>query len=345
MTVTVKNLPHRRMEAWKWTDVRRAANDSMPGLTSVLTPHISAPDGVLVSQGEGHKGCHDMAGFVADIAPQAWNIFVPADTKPDAPLVIEKLAKGHANISVMIDKGASLTLIEYHQGQAGGFVNLDVQIHLGNGAKLTRIIVHDDPDDCVRVSTTGMAVQDGASLEQYTLSFGGKLARVETQMAVEGEGVQARINGAYFLSGQRHTDMTSLVHLSKPGNTIRQSVKGVVTDTARSVFQGKFHVERPAQHTDAEMRHDALMLSDRAEVRAKPELEIYADDVACAHGNTIGALDESALFYMRQRGIPVTQARALLMEAFLTDVFDDLDDDELRESLVGQIRKRLETLT
>jgi len=104
------------------------------------------------------------------------------------------------------------------------------------------------------------------------------------------------------------------------------------------VFQGKFLVQRPAQHTDAEMRHDALMLSDSSEIRSKPELEIYADDVACAHGNTIGQLDESALFYMQQRGIPAAQARALLTEAFLADVFDDLDDEDLRESILGKLR-------
>jgi len=111
-----------------------------------------------------------------------------------------------------------------------------------------------------------------------------------------------------------------------------------MTDKSRGVFQGKFHVRRPAQHTDAEMRHDALMLSDTSEIRSKPELEIYADDVACAHGNTIGQLDESALFYMRQRGIPLGEARALLTEAFVADVFDDLGDEDLRESLLGKIR-------
>jgi len=127
----------------------------------------------------------------------------------------------------------------------------------------------------------------------------------------------------------------------KPDCTIRQAVKGVVTDKSRGVFQGKFHVRRPAQHTDAEMRHDALMLSDTSEIRSKPELEIYADDVACAHGNTIGQLDESALFYMRQRGISLGEARALLTEAFVADVFDDLDDEGLRESLLAKIREWL----
>ena len=153
-----------------------------------------------------------------------------------------------------------------------------------------------------------------------------------------GNAVKATINAAYLLDGSRHCDMTSYIDLACPDGHIRQSVKGVTADKSRGVFQGKFHVRRPAQHTDAEMRHDAIMLSDTSEIRSKPELEIYADDVACAHGNTIGALDESALFYMRQRGIPLAQARALLTEAFLGSVFDTLEDEVMRESLLEKLR-------
>jgi len=117
----------------------------------------------------------------------------------------------------------------------------------------------------------------------------------------------------------------------------------VVADKARGVFQGKFHVRRPAQKTDAEMRHDALMLSDTAQIRSKPELEIYADDVECAHGNTLGALDGNVLFYMRQRGIPLAKAKALLTEAFVSRVFDDLEDEDLKASLLDKIQVWLET--
>ena len=158
-----------------------------------------------------------------------------------------------------------------------------------------------------------------------------------------GREVEAQLNGAYLLSGKRHTDMTSYIDLAAPNCVIRQAVKGVASDKARGVFQGKFHVRRPAQKTDAEMRHDALMLSDTAQIRAKPELEIYADDVECAHGNTLGALDEDALFYMRQRGISLAQAKALLTEAFVAGVFDGLEDEGLKESLLGKVRAWLES--
>ncbi len=341
MSDLIENLPHRRIEAWKWTDLRRAVREDASGLAAEGTPTFTPPEGVFVSQGEGHMSDTVMGKLAANFAPQSWNVYVPADAKIGSPLVIEDLAQGHSRIAVMVDKGASLTIIEHHRS-AAGFANIDIQIHLAESASLTRIIVQDDGPDMVRVATSCIAAETNAKLAQFTLSFGGALSRLETRLYGEGEGIDAVINGAYLLDGSRHCDMTSHIGLKSPDSVIRQAVKGVTTDKARGVFQGKFHVERAAQHTDAEMRHDALMLSDTSQIRAKPELEIYADDVACAHGNTIGQLDESALFYMRQRGIPLRQARALLMEAFLAGVFDDVADEAMRESLLGKIRAWLE---
>jgi len=338
----LKQLPHRRMEAWKWTDVQRAVPDGTSGLSSVMTPRFTPVKDVHISQRESHPSDHVMGKLAQSFTDQRWMIHVAKGVKPDGSVLIEDLQSGHGRIGVMLEQGAELTLVEHHKGKAGAFVNMDINIHLSEGAKLTRIIVQDDPEDMTRIATTRIAAETGAQITQYSLSFGGALTRLETRLYGQGENIQAVMNGAYLLSGKKHTDMTSHVELSHPNCHIRQSVKGVVTDKARGVFQGKFHVERAAQHTDAEMRHDALMLSDRAEIRSKPELEIYADDVACAHGNTIGALDDSALFYMRQRGIPMAQAKALLTEAFLASVFDDLADEGMKTSLMDQISKWLE---
>lgn len=341
-TKALNALPHRRMEAWKWTDVRAKTSENQSGLSASCDPKLTPPDGLHIGQGDGHTADTPMGKIAAQFSGPSWQAYLPAGLSPSEPLLIEELGKGHARFALMIDKGASLTIVEHYRGEAGAFANTDMHVHLAEGASLTRIIVQDDPADCVRVATCCIAAEKDASIEQYTLSFGAALSRLETRLYGEGEGVEANINGAYLLNGNRHTDMTSHIDLKSPDCVIRQSVKGVVTDRSRGVFQGKFHVHRAAQHTDAEMRHDALMLSDNAEVRAKPELEIYADDVACAHGNTIGQLDESALFYMRQRGIPIAQAKALLTEAFVADVFDDVDDEEMKTSLIDQVRDWLE---
>jgi len=145
----------------------------------------------------------------------------------------------------------------------------------------------------------------------------------------------------YALSGERHTDLTSVVRHGGLNGATSQLTKGVVRDTARGVFQGKIVVERGADGTDARMGHHALILGERAEIDAKPELEIYADDVQCAHGNTIGNLDEDALFYMEQRGLPADEARALLTQAFLIEVVDRIAHEGAREEVRSWLTARL----
>ncbi|WP_169331786.1 Fe-S cluster assembly protein SufD [Robiginitomaculum antarcticum] len=341
-------LPSKRDEVWKWTDLRRAVTDKAGGLTSAARPKFDLPHGVKIREGEGPEkqskkyGHGTMAALAKSFGGKSWEIYVPSGLRPAAPLVISDIARGHCRIMIMVDKGAHIHLFEHYGGEQGGFTNSDIQIHLAEGAKLTRTIIQDDPADHCRIANAHIAIEEGAKLTQHCLAFGGGLVRMETNLTSEGEGVTADMGAAYLLSGERHCDMTSVIRLAHPNCTIDQAVKGVVDDKTRGVFQGKFLVERAAQHTDAQMRHDALMLSDRAQVRAKPELEIYADDVACEHGNTLGQLDETSLFYMRQRGIPIAQARAMLTEAFVSSVFDSVEDDDLRESLLVKVREWLE---
>ena len=336
----IENLPTRRDEAWKWTDVRGRARVGQAGLSVAGLPKFTLPEGITISETPTDDLDTDnaMARLARNFGGKVWTITVPEGFSSDEPLIIDGLNRGHIRIRLDLGKGAKLSLIEHHAGDVGGFVNIDMTMTLKAGAELNRTIIHHDPEDCVRIATAHITAWTDAKINQYVLSFGGALSRLETRLAGMGKNINAVLNGAYLLSGKRHCDMTSYIDLTVPDCTIRQAVKGVVTDKARGVFQGKFHVRKPAQKTDAEMRHDALMLSDTCEIRAKPELEIYADDVACAHGNTIGQLDAEALFYMRQRGISLKEARALLTQAFVADVFDDLRDEDLRDSLLGKIR-------
>ena len=339
MRLNLDTLPTRRDEAWKWTDVRAAAKEQ-GGLSDTGLPKFTLPEGLSIMEASSDISLTTtaMSRLTSDFDGPVWTVTVPDGFSSDEPLIIEGLNRGHIRIHLILGKGASLSVIEHHAGDANSFVNLDMVIDFSKGAAIERVIIHDDPESCLRVATTHMTAWQNAKINQYALSFGGDISRLETRVAVMGKEVEAVLNGAYLLSEKRHVDMTSYIDLAVPHCTIRQAVKGVVTDKARGVFQGKFHVRKPAQHTDAEMRHDALMLSDNCEIRSKPELEIYADDVACAHGNTIGQLDENALFYMRQRGIPAAEARALLTEAFVADVFDDMTDEALKDSLLGKIR-------
>ncbi|MCF6221241.1 MAG: SufD family Fe-S cluster assembly protein [Robiginitomaculum sp.] len=322
----IEKLPHRRMEAWKWTDVRGASMSEPQGLSAACNPTIAAPSGIDIST-EGVAPSENVMGKLATtFAHNATIITVPAGFKSGAPVLLSDMKSGHARLIFKIGKGAEISVTETHASNAASFVNIDMRFDLAQGAKLNRTIFHNDSADVTRISTAQINAWADAEITQHTLSFGAGLTRFETRIASLGENLQADVHGAYLLGENRHCDMTSYIDLGGENARIRQSVKGVVTDKARGVFQGKFHVRRPAQFTDAEMRHDAIMLSDTCQVRAKPELEIYADDVACAHGNTVGALDESALFYMRQRGLPAKQARALLTQAFVAQSFENMVD-------------------
>lgn len=172
------------------------------------------------------------------------------------------------------------------------------------------------------------------------LTSGAKRQRFETRVR-HALGATARLDGVYLLAGERRADLTSEVVHGAPGASTAQLAKGCVRDQARAVFQGRIIVARGADGTDARMGHHALILSDRAEVDAKPELEIYADDVACSHGNTVGALDEEALFYVRQRGVPDAEARALLTEAFVGEVVDRIQHDGARDVARAWVGARL----
>lgn len=332
-------LPTRRDEAWKWTDVRGRVKQGQKGLSIAGLPKLSLPEGVTVSETTDDIETNTpMASLACRFGGPLWVIDVPAGITLLEPIVIEGLSRGHIRLRLNVGKGSKLTLIEHYAAEDGAFCNADITLHLAEGADLSRVQIQTDPEDAVRLATTHITAWGKAKLTQHMLGFGALLSRFETRIAVMGKDCDLTANGAYLLNEKRHIDLTSYIDLAVPETLIRQAVKGVVSDNARGVFQGKFHVRRPAQHTDAEMRHDALMLSDTAEIRSKPELEIYADDVACAHGNTIGALDENALFYMRQRGLPLTQARALLTEAFIAEVFDNLEDEGLQESLLEKVR-------
>lgn len=319
-------LPHRRDESWKWTDVRGTLKVGN-GLTNACTPEIVVPEGINVSRETISPKTTVMGAFATRFAPETIVLNVVEGFKSEKMVRISGLNNGHVRIVFKLAKGANLTVHEVHESTSAGFANVDMQFDLAKGANLVRTIFHHDHADTTRIATTQINAWGDSSVTQHTLSFGAALARFETRVASLGASLKADIHGAYLLGDKRHTDMTSYIDLSTPNAHIRQSVKGVVTDKARGVFQGKFHVRRPAQLTDAEMRHDAMMLSDTCEIRSKPELEIYADDVACAHGNTIGALDESALFYMQQRGIPIKQARALLTQAFVAEAFETMADN------------------
>jgi Fe-S cluster assembly protein SufD len=336
----VSALPSRRDEAWRYSDLRaavRAAPEPSPAVDAILTP---GPLG-------GVEAEHEVVFVNGRTAGEA-AFEARAGETTTLRLRFVSHAEGTAHqacFAIIAQPGSNLTLLESCEGFGSAYLStVSLDIFVGEGARLERIVVLDEPEDAVSVSTAEVDVKPGATFAQTVVATGGRLQRHETRIRHPGGGARVQADGVYLLGGRRHSDITTVVtHEGLEGAT-SQRIKGAVAGRARGVFQGRIVVSEGADKTDARMGHHALLLEDGAEVDAKPELEIYADDVACAHGNTVGALDEAALFYMRQRGIPEVQARALLMQAFVGEVTDRIGHPLAREAAEAWIAERLGAL-
>ncbi|MBV8684586.1 MAG: Fe-S cluster assembly protein SufD, partial [Caulobacteraceae bacterium] len=239
-------------------------------------------------------------------------------------------------------EGAELALLESHEGAGEGYLTAsDLIIELAPGARAERVVLAAESESGVAVSIAKVRLSAGSRFDQTVLASGARRERIETEVEHPGAGASVRLDGVYLLADRRHTDITTVVTHSGVDGVTDQLIKGVVDDQARGVFQGRIVVAKGADQTDAKMGHHALVLSDRAEVDAKPELEIWADEVACAHGNTVGALDEDALFYAAQRGIPEDEARALLIQAFVGEVVDRIGHAGARDVAGAWVAQRL----
>ncbi|WP_226634125.1 Fe-S cluster assembly protein SufD [Brevundimonas poindexterae] len=325
-------FPSRRTEAWKYSDVRRYMRDAPP----------PSPPGRV----EGGGPFYDLGGdglvFVNGRAVGADAYVAFGDHTLRLRFVSDASRTGHtATARISARPGSTLLLLESHEGHGVAYAAHNrLSIDVPSGAAVHRIVLTDEPADSLSITQAEVTVGEGAVYHQTLIATGGRLQRLETQVHHAGHGADVRLDGLYRLTDSRHVDLTSVVTHAGPDGLTSQLAKGVVTDTARGVFQGRIVVERGADGTDARMGHHALILSDRGEVDAKPELIIYADDVQCAHGNTVGALDETALFYMQQRGLSAEEARALLTEAFLMEVVDRIDHEGAREEVRAWLTER-----
>ncbi len=241
----------------------------------------------------------------------------------------------HPRNLVIVEEGASAALIEHHIGAAphAYLANQVSRIDVGAGARLIHAVVQDVPTQAYDLSASRVSVARDALYEGFFLAVGGHLSRQEVSVRLLGQGAECRLSGAYLLRGEQHADMTTFIHHEVPHTSCREVFKGVVDDRSRGVFQGRIVVHKGADKTDGHQSSKAILLSDEATVDAKPELEIYADDVKCSHGSTMGELDDAALFYMRSRGISEARARVLLIEAFIDEALDGISDERLRDAV------------
>ena len=246
-----------------------------------------------------------------------------------------------AEVEILVGAGGSLWVLESYESDGGSVAQATLSFDMGEDAFVERLVLAQDDVEAVTVSQATVRLTADNGFQQTIVTSGARRQRIETRVAHPGRSASVRLDGVYLLRDKAHADLTTVVTHGGTDGTTQQLTKGVVRDQARGIFQGRIVVEEGADRTDARMGHHALILSDRAEVDAKPELEIYADDVACAHGNTVGALDEDALFYARQRGMPEDEARALLTEAFIGEVVDRISHVGARDVVRAWVAERL----
>ncbi|MEZ5939228.1 MAG: SufD family Fe-S cluster assembly protein [Hyphomonadaceae bacterium] len=370
-------LPNRRVEGWRWSDLRAAVGSQLPPIAS--RPERVPPEHDLWSQlgaeiifADGRIACwpeEEVSGirvfsktaseagpprsspnvavgqFAADSIEDDWFPIV-GSTAQHGVVVVRHVGGSTpqmraARLGVQVGAGESLTLIEVFENELAGVTNTLMECYVEPGGRLNRLVVQPQTEPATIVCTGQAFLGEKSEFNQFVFSAGGKLSRIQTDV-IAGAGAKARLNGVCLAAAGLHADQTSHVTLEAEGGEVRQLVRSVARRKGRAVFQGKFLVERTAQKTDAQMEHNALLLEDGAEVFAKPELEIYADDVQCSHGNTCGQLDEQAVFYARSRGLPEAEARAMLTRAFLIEAIPDWLDEALHAEIEARVSAWLE---
>jgi len=266
-------------------------------------------------------------------------LHVAANTKLEKPLHLIYLAAdegaAHMRNLVQLERGAEATVYESYVGAGATsyFSDIVTNVSLAEDANLTHIKVQDEASGGIHLSTMSAVLEACACLSSFTLSVGGALSRCQSFVRFAGEGGEAHVNGATALNGRQHGDQFCVVDHAVPHCSSNTLFRTVLDGASTGVFQGKVIVRPHAQKTDGRQMSNALLLSRDAAMNAKPELEIYADDVQCAHGSTIGELNREALFYLRSRGIDEQTARQLLISAFLDEAFETVPDGAARDGL------------
>lgn len=375
-------LPHRRVEEWKYTDLRALMKDAKPlavapdkaeidaakkaiPFASLDVPTVLFVNGALVEQDRLPEGIEAVpltrayatdhtllkrfgeSGVPADNAAVALNTAFVSDgilltvkkgARIAAPVHLAFVQTGedhsaYSRVLLVVEEGASITLLESHAGTGTHQTNSYVEILAGDRTEVTAIKLQAESSETQHLTTLGIKLGAEAKLTTVALARGGDLARQQIHLTFAGDGSTASLNGITLSGGERHLDTTLFVDHAAYGCESRELFKSVLDGESRSVFQGKILVRQHAQKTDGRMMSRALMLSEGCEADLKPELEIYADDVQCAHGATCGALDEDEMFYLMSRGLPKIDAEALLADGFVGEVLDTVEDDAIRAVL------------
>lgn len=316
---------------------------SLPALPEgvALTTLGSAADddAALLKQLFSDDDASPLAGLNAALAQDGWLLRIGEGVVLEAPIEVIWLGglgdtpvSYHTRNLIVAEAGSQATVIEHYHGLSAApyFHNGTSNIVLGANARIRHRKVQAEGSGAFHLHDTRVLAAAGARYDSFVLALGAALSRQEIHVALNGEEAECLLAGAYVMNDRQHCDNTTVIEHVSPRTNSREVYKGVLDDRARAVFQGRITVRPDAQQINGHQLNKTLLLSDRAEIDSKPELEIFADDVKCSHGATAGELAEDELFYLRARGIPEAAARALLVQAFLAEALEEVGEDDLR---------------
>lgn len=329
-------------EDWRYTDLEKllaagkASKSASPLVREMAWPDASAPR-VVFENGVWNEGKSRMGDLPKDclrVEGEAYRLTFAAQSCMVAEPIDLVFLGGEKPVRLAIDIGAntSLSLVEHHQAVTDVVVHIDMA--LAPQAKLLHAKIMEGAD-AAHIAETRVAVAEGGYYRSFVMAKDTRLMRHELDIVLTGPLAQCGLYGAMLLQGREHADILTRVRHDAPNSSSRQLFKAILAGQARGVFQGRIAVAKGAQKIEGKQLCRALLLSDQAEMDAKPELEINADDVSCSHGCAVGDLDADAMFYLRARGLSKHEARGLLMQAFIGEVLDEIQGDALRAHMRG----------
>jgi len=277
-------------------------------------------------------------------------IFIPRHKEVEKPVEILNFYTGTENPImlqprnlIIVGENAHIQIIERHQSLSENAVltNSVTEIFAEQRAMIDYYKIQNDLPEASLIDNTYIKQERDSVCSMHTFSFGGKLTRNNLNFYQHGEHCNSIMKGVTILEDKQHVDHNTLVHHIAPNCESHQDYKGIYDDSSTGVFNGKILVDREAQKLDAFQQNNNILISDKATINSKPQLEIFADDVKCSHGCTIGQLDEDAMFYLRSRGIGQKEARALLMYAFANNVLESVKIPELKKRINRLIAKKI----
>ncbi|KQT83523.1 Fe-S cluster assembly protein SufD [Aurantimonas sp. Leaf443] len=363
-------LPTRRVEAWHYTDLRSllgrvpAATGESAGEPTLVAPFVTGAhvvevgsssfnpiEGVTLSAPSAsadwsHSPNHldrpiDTVRLVnAAFGAGAVDVAVADGAAVEAPIELRATpghGGSHALATVTIGAGASATIVErLSEGAAGSLSSGVSTLTIGDGANVLWVVDQGKGAGETHLGQLNVSVGADATFRLFVLNAGGALVRYEVHSATVGEGAAIAMRGVNLLAAGQHVDVTTTLDHRVPHTSATETFRNVVTG-GHGVFQGMIKVSKGAQKTDARMACNSLLLSDEGDFSAKPELEIFADDVQCGHGATAGEINADHVFYLMSRGIPEAEANALLVKAFVAEVVEEIEDEAVEEALMARI--------